>query len=263
MTDVRGEESNGSGDSTALAVRARRRGRTGPADPALELRRPGARAGRATRGAGGNPAADPDGSRRLRQDAARAAVRLGALGSLPRRRLVGRPRAARRGAAGRGDGRGGGGGAAAAGRHRASGRLRLSGLAAGDGRARQLRAPARGLRRGGRAASAGLSGGRGAGDQPSAARRRRRDRLAGSAALASRRARVERARRLRRGGALRRARPQGASRLRPHRRERRVGGRDLCRDLDGMPLAIELAAARLRMLSTEQIASGSRTASAC
>ena len=98
-------------------------------------------------------------------------------------------------------------------------------------------------------------GGRGSGDQPSAARRWRRDRLAGSAPVPALEGPgdgpadsdavalfVERASNVSPGFAV---------------TDENVESVDsLCRDLDGIPLAIELAAARLRMLTTEQISSG-------
>ena len=83
--------------------------------------------------------------------------RLGGPRSVPRRRLVGRAGAARRRAAGRRGDRRGPGGAPAAGDDRASGRWRLPRLAPGAARPRQLRAPARGLRRGRRGAPPGRS----------------------------------------------------------------------------------------------------------
>ena len=84
--------------------------------------------------------------------------------------------------------------------------------------ARQLRAPGRRLRRAGRGAAARLPALRDPGDQPRAARRRRRDRPGACrrwrVPTASDRPPLERAARVRRGAPVRRAGAAGASRLR-------------------------------------------------
>ena len=142
----------------------------------------------------------------------------------------------------------------ALGRRAARGRARRPAVAARVG---QLRAPRRRLRRARRRAAGRQPVDLGAGHQPRAARRARRDHLAGAvAALPDARATrvdvpalsqydavvlfVERARRARPSFAVSDANAPAIA--------------EICHRLDGIPLAIELAAARCRQMSAERIA---------
>ena len=100
------------------------------------------------------------------------------------------------------------------------------------------------------------------GDQPGAAGDRRRDALAGAVAVAAAiqprgpgPARAEALRAVRGGAPLRRAGRGGPAGVRAHRAQRRAAVAEVCRRLDGIPLALELAAARRDASSAaEQIA---------
>ena len=181
--------------------------------------------------------------RRRRQDAARAAGRGRGAARVPRRRVALRARGRRRR---RRDGRRSSRPRSACSRARALSLdesivefLRHQAAAA---RARQLRAPARrrgALRRRRRCAPARRPR---AGDQPRGSRGRRASRCGRCARCQSPTTRRPSSSWQRRGPALRRPR-RAPARLRARRVERGAIA-EICRRLDGIPLAIELAAAR-------------------
>ena len=136
-------------------------------------------------------------------------------------------------------------------------------LAGRPDRAGQLRAPDRRLRQDGRRHPAGVPAGAPHGHQPRAARHRRRDHLPGAVAVAPRPARDSAAPEASDAVALfvDRARAQGAGLTLNEETVPLIVS--ICRRLDGLPLAIELAAARLRSLSLTACTTVSTSAFAC
>ncbi len=210
--------------------RDRRRGRRpraarGPGgsapSPAHQLRRPSARAVRVARGAQPHAPPDVDRTRRLRQDPTRAGAGHKTGGRLRARRGRGRagPGLGSR-PGGRPDGHRAGAAAALRERaeRRAGGEDRRSAPA---DRARQLRAPDRGLRAPGRPAAAHLPEPARRGHEPRAPAHPRRGGLAGAAAVAARGRRASRSRAARALG--------GDPPLLPARGRRRPGLRPECR----------------------------------
>ena len=207
--------------------------------------------------AGPHATSDIDGRGRMRQDEARRTGRRGHARSLHGRRLVDRAGAAHRCAGAWPDDRADRRCAAVARTDAAGGGRGAPRAHTGIDRAGQLRAPARGMRAGGRGAAA------------------RCGRLSVLATVAHRWASPARS-----SGECRRCRCPGeapaepeaalaqsdavrlfverATQVRPNFTVDAAARRrsPICRDLDGIPLAIELAAARVRVLGVDQIAAG-------
>ncbi len=131
----------------------------------------------------------------------------------------------------------------------------------------QLRACARAVRAAWLARCCGLPGRHGGGDQPRAARGRRRDDLARAVAVACHAERAPEALQSLGHSDAVRLFIERAVKVRPNfavTNDNAPHVAQICQDLDGIPLAIELAAARVRVLSVERIAArASPTASAC